>query len=240
MATTYSIPSTPPAYALQMLQMQNALAAQMAQLTSYQQALGGYVATTTASTTTNAIGTYVPMQQYAGTGQLGTPGPNPYAIQTMAPRQLLGRDVRLDDGTARTVHLPDGTLIEVAADGSFEIHDENATVIYRANRVRAFNAFLNASDKIEAFIGFCGEHGVRQDEMLDLPLRLFIGWLVIEAAKADNEPEPPVALIPDLRKVAAPRCHSCRRFISFAAKRAHVEFCGPRCFERHYARLEAA
>ena len=181
------------------------------------------------TTTISTVGNYLPQTLGAMQGIS-----NPY----IAPRTAPEPHIRLRDGDERTIHLPDGTVIKVAADGSFEIDDDKAQVIYRANRIRAFNAFLNASDKIEAFIAFCGQHGVRQNELFDLPIRLFIGWLVIEAAKADNEPEPQdVTLIPDLRKAGAPRCHSCRRFIAFAAKRAHIEFCGPRCFERHYARI---
>jgi hypothetical protein len=144
----------------------------------------------------------------------------------------LPQEITVPEGRARTIWLPDGTEIDVQKGGSFEIKDQNAKVIYRANRIRDFNPFLNASDKLEDFIRYCGDQGVRQGEVLQLPISLFIGWLVLEAAKADREPEPDIKLIPDLRKQSAPRCGACGRFIRLAWKRAKIEFCGTPCFER--------
>jgi hypothetical protein len=144
------------------------------------------------------------------------------------------------DGQACKLSLPDGTIIDVKANGSFEIQDKAAKVIYRANRVRDFNPFLNASDKIEEFIAFCGEHGVRQGEMLELPLNLFIGWLVLEAAKADREPEPSLPLLADLRKRAFSRCRSCGRFMKETMAAKKIEFCASSCFERTYQKALAA
>jgi hypothetical protein len=124
----------------------------------------------------------------------------------------------------------------VLADGSFTVIDKDAKVIYRASRVRDFNPFINVSDRIEEFIAFCGEQGVRKGEMLELPLSLFIGWLVIQAAKADQEPEPAVPLLPDLRKRITPRCPGCGRFTLADLRVRKIEFCAPPCFERHYRR----
>lgn len=215
---------------------------QMAQTQGYQgttNALTTWVSTsaTTASTT---IGHYIP---YTATNQglaqaaLGM-GPNPYAGVPAPWRDP--RLVDIPDGVERTISLPDGSKIEVAANGSYKILDDGAKVVYRANRVRAFNAFINASDKIEDFIAFCGEHGVRRGEIMDLPIRLFIGWLVLEAAKADGEDEPEevgVRLLPDLREAAVPRCTRCQRFLSFAKKRVGIDFCGTGCFDRHYVAM---
>jgi hypothetical protein len=148
-------------------------------------------------------------------------------------------EIWVSDGKEKTIHLPDGTIIEVKADGSFEIFDKDAKVIYRANRIREFNPFINASDKIEEFIRFCGAHRVRQNEMIDLPLKHFIAWLVVEAARADQEPTPSVPLIPDLRKQTSPQCVCCGRFIPRRFKQSGVEFCKPKCFEVHYQRATA-
>jgi hypothetical protein len=136
--------------------------------------------------------------------------------------------------------LPDGTLIDVKADGSYEINDSKATVVYRANRVREFNRYLNASDLLEAFIRFCGKEArVRRTEMLGLPIKLFIAWLVMEAAKADKEPEPDdIKLIPDLRKAAQPRCRCCNHFVSLDRHRAGLAFCSTPCFETAQARVQ--
>lgn len=136
-------------------------------------------------------------------------------------------------GEAATIKLPDGSFIEVLPDGSYSIIDKDAKVTYRANRVRDFNSFINASDKVEAFIRFCGEQGVRQGEMLDLPIHLFIKWLIIEAARADNEPEPDVPLLTDLRKAALPRCRCCGRFISPKKTQKGMFFCSGVCYDRY-------
>lgn len=144
--------------------------------------------------------------------------------------------IKLTDGQARTIELPDGTIIDVKADGSFTINDKDAKVIYRASRMRDFNPFINVSDRLEEFIDFCGKQGVRQGEMLELPLSLFIGWLVIQAAKADKEPEPPVALLPDLRRRIVPRCPGCGRFTLSNLRAKRIEFCAPACFDHHYQR----
>lgn len=146
------------------------------------------------------------------------------------------RDLVVPDRQSAHITLPDGTKINVDKDGSFEINDQAAKVIYRASRIREFNPFVNASDKIEDFIRFCGDQGVRQGEMLDLPIKLFIGWLIIEAAKADHEPEPDVPLIPDLRRHTTPRCIGCGRFIRRDAAAKDVMYCQSACFEMHHSR----
>lgn len=142
------------------------------------------------------------------------------------------RDLVVPDRQSAHITLPDGTKINVDKDGSFEINDQAAKVIYRASRIREFNPFVNASDKIEDFIRFCGDQGIRQGEMLDLPIKLFIGWLIIEAAKADREPEPDVPLIPDLRRHTTPRCLGCGRFIRRDAATKGLFYCSSGCLEK--------
>ena len=139
-------------------------------------------------------------------------------------------------GQAYTLNLPDGAKLKVETDGSYQLRDENARITYRACRIRAFNSFLNASDKIEAFIRFCGQAGVRKNEMLKLPLDLFVSWLVLEAAKADGEPEPNILLLPDLRKRQKPRC-LCGRFLKRSLFAAGVAYCSGACLDRHLVKL---
>lgn len=146
--------------------------------------------------------------------------------------------LEVKDGAQFNLALPDGTVIFIKPDGSFQIEDADAKVIYRANRVRNFNTFLNASDRMEEFIAFCAQAGVKQDEMLKLPLKLFVQWLALEAAKADNEPAPPVALLPDLRRRAKPRC-TCGRFLSRRHVAAGLSHCRPVCFEGALTRIAA-
>ena len=172
--------------------------------------------------------------------QLGNPitQQNINNILFIAKQDLSNDNFEVKDGEACVIKLPDDTVIDVKSDGSFDIQDKNAKVIYRANRVRNFNSFINASDKLEDFIKFCGQHGVRKEEMLQLPINLFIGWLILEAAKADKEPEPSIPLLPNLKKYVRPRC-KCGRFISFDFVKKHIEFCGPLCFNKYYNKMVA-
>lgn len=148
---------------------------------------------------------------------------------------LLANGFRLPDGMKSIIELPDGTKIEVKVDGSYEIKDADAKVVYRANRMREFNPFLNASDKLENFIQFCRQQGIRKDEMLQLPINLFIGWLILEAAKADAEPEPEeIKLLPALKKIISPHCKACGKFIRHELVKRQINFCKPTCFEKYY------
>jgi len=140
------------------------------------------------------------------------------------------------DGEQCEIVLPDGTVIDVKPDGSYTIEDKDAKIVYRANRLRDFNPFINVSDRLEEFIAFCGDQGVRRGEMLEIPIKLFIAWIALEAARADREPEPDLKLLPDLRRRALPRCPACQRFVSAAKRAVRIEFCAPACFERHFNR----
>lgn len=80
---------------------------------------------------------------------------------------------------------------------------------------RTFNKYINASDMLEDFIKYLGEHGVKQSEFMGLPIELFIKWLIIKACEADNE-EPNVTLeLPSPRK--QPRCLGCQKYMPMAA-----------------------
>lgn len=144
------------------------------------------------------------------------------------PMYMMPDRIKLNVGHARTITFPDGTIIDFAADGSFKIQDENAKVIYKAARCHDFNPFLNASDKLEEFIQFCGTVGIRQGDMLEIPIRSFVQWLVIEAAKADGDE--PKALL-ELPNYSIPRCRSCGRFMSPQLKADRIEFCRAECLE---------
>lgn len=180
------------------------------------------------ASTGNSIG------QTAGTGPLTWVNDADWV--NVAPR-LAGK-VKVYDGQACQIELPDGAVLDVKKDGSYTIADKDAKVTYRANRVRDFNRFMNVSDRLEEFVKFCGAQGVHKEDMLVLPLKLFVAWLVIEAAKADKTPPPAeVKLLPDLRKAVTPRCPGCGKFLPHYAQAIQVPFCAPPCFERHYNRM---
>jgi len=85
--------------------------------------------------------------------------------------------------------LPDGALLDIDDLGNYKIQDQHAKVIYRANRVREFNRYLNASDLLEAFIDDVGKlDGVDQTQVLRLPIEAFINWLILQAATKDGDP----------------------------------------------------
>lgn len=97
---------------------------------------------------------------------------------------------------------------------------------------REFNRYINASDLMEEFIGYLNTVGVRQGEVMDLPVELFIKWLIIRACEEDQE-EPNVSLELPARRTPQPRCAGCQRFLRRDTKLA---LCGPACatlaFER--------
>lgn len=144
--------------------------------------------------------------------------------------EVIPDHIQLSVGKGRRISFPDGTEIWFKVDGSFEIEDKNAKVIYKAARCLDFNPFINASDKLEEFIKFCGEVGVRQGDMLGIPIRSFVQWLVIEAAKADGEEASALLALPK-PDIGMPRCRTCKRFISPLLKADGIEFCRPICLE---------
>lgn len=146
-----------------------------------------------------------------------------------------GRLLKVKKGMACTIQLPDGSCVFIQADGSYEIrHTDNTVVRRKPIRLLEFNRFINASDLLEEFIKDLGVCGVKQDEVLNIPIELFINWLVIRAAEQDGE-EPPED-IPKLETVAKykpPQCKTCGRFISKRRKEAGMLFCNSEHFKRY-------
>lgn len=127
-----------------------------------------------------------------------------------------------------SLETPDGTIINVDNNGNIEIKDDNAKIVYKANRIREFNRFLNASDLLEDFIRFIGSKGVKQDEVLNIPIEVFINWLIIEAAVVDGE-EPP--MLP-LNNKEYPRCLTCGKFIKKSLAQV-AKFCNPDHYSKY-------
>lgn len=156
-------------------------------------------------------------------------------------------------GETADIELPDGARLQVSADGSYRIEDKDAKITYRANRVREFNRFLNASDLLVKFIGYLNSLHLNQKEALALPIDLFIAWLIIEAAKADDEEpqqeeiakldtlmrqhvriDPPVPAL--ALPAPMPRC-LCGRFMARQRKSIGLLFCSGAHMDRYEKKL---
>lgn len=102
--------------------------------------------------------------------------------------------------------------------------------VHRA-KPTGFNRYVNASDLMEEFIAYCGEHGTRQSEMKEMPVDLFIKWLIIRACEEDQE-DPNVTLEIPHRK--QPRCLGCQRYLKRDSRvPLHNDGCAARYFAKH-------
>lgn len=150
------------------------------------------------------------------------------------PPKWLGLEV----GDTLTLELPDGSILKVDKLGNYKINDKDAKVTYSANRVREFNKYLNASDLMEGFIKYVKTLDVTQSEFFDLPIDLFIKWLVIEAARADGEDfKIDQQLLEESfqskRKIIRRKCLDCGRFISHKLHKIGVNFCDSAHMDRY-------
>jgi hypothetical protein len=156
---------------------------------------------------------------------------------------------RLDVRGPKDIHLPDGTVIALDRNGNFVIQDKDARVKYAANRNRNFNPFVNAGDQAARFIEYVRTiyPALRKKEAGELPLALFIQWLIVEAAERDHDPVPedvtPLREDRLLQAVVQPRCAypSCNRFIRKTYVAAGFNYCKlPRPCAVEHQRLLAA
>jgi len=151
----------------------------------------------------------------------------------------------LKDGNEITIEMPDGTLIQMQKNGNFTVDDKDSKVVYKGNRIREFNRFINASDLLQEFICFLGKQGLRQSEVLSVPIELFVSWLVPQAAEADGEENPedivPVENHPKFieckKKVMAGKCLRCGRFISSNKVKTGFNFCNIDHAQEHCERF---
>lgn len=140
-----------------------------------------------------------------------------------------GGTVQITNSTAGTVNIPVQfmTASQPAMISLFPYNPDSCLPIRRPPPLE-FNRYINASDLMEEFIKFLGEHRVKKGQVMSLPLELFIKWLIIQACEADHE-EPNVVLeLPAPKKV---RCQQCRRFM---AKNSPLLLHGGVCAERFY------
>jgi len=140
-----------------------------------------------------------------------------------------------------TYKLPDGGKLIIDLDGNYRVDDSDAKVVYQANRIRDFSPYLNASDMLAKFVEYVGTLGVRRDDVLHLPIRLFVSWLVIEAAERDGDELPEdITPVPEDRalvEVVKPRCLYCGRYVRRIHARYRFPFCNPLHANSHLERL---
>lgn len=184
---------------------------------------------TSALTVYNGIGNTT---LYTGTGQVINSFDN-----SINGFDQLQKHLKLNSGTARVIELPDGTKINVDADGNFSIDDKDSKVVYKASRLREFNKYMNASDLIEDFIRDVGKLGVTQGQLLKIPINALFVWLVAKAAEADGEvpPEdvPKLEMLPEVRNNLLPKCKCCGRFLSLQKHRLGINFCNSDHMDAH-------
>lgn len=220
----------------------------------------GNVFNTTSATTAT---TYLSNCLWGGSGQsLGSPTtdfasshiyparPEFLSLESAQKLILSSGKLIVPPGKSLEVFLPDRSILRVTKDGNFKISDENSRVVYRANRLREFNRYINSSDLMEEFIRDLDRIGATSERALQIPIEVFINWLILKAAEADGDPPPagvkpikelislpvtngsssqPAALLPPprVRMISSPpRCRYCGRFINVRGFLAGVDFCG--------------
>lgn len=139
--------------------------------------------------------------------------------------------------------MPDGSTLHVDQYGNYKILDQDSKVVYKANRIREFNPYVSAADLVESFIKEVGRiDGVKQTEVLGLPIEAFINWLILQAAKKDGDS---IDGLPSVENAlpapipALPRCLDCGRFLSRAWAAMRVTFCS-QSHMRHYESKQRA
>jgi len=128
--------------------------------------------------------------------------------------------------------MKDGTIIKIDENLNHTILDQNAKVIYKGNRIREFNKYINASDLLEQFITDMGKLGAKQSNILSTPIEIFINWLILKAAQQDGDtlPEPP-------KLIRKPKCKLCGKFILQQLADKGFNFCNPSHSETYFLQL---
>jgi len=128
------------------------------------------------------------------------------------------------------LELPDGTIIDIEDQYRWKVYEDNAKVTREACRIQAFNRFLNASEMLEAFIKDCAPVGIKQNQILKVPVEAFINWLIFKAAEHDGDVLP--------SRKWSHRCGFCQKFIPKQLVAMGVNFCGSKHLDRYLQRNE--
>jgi len=146
----------------------------------------------------------------------------------------IGVDLKLSPGN--NFQLPNGYELIIDKLGNFEIKKpDDQKIIYKACTIREFNKYVNASDLLEEFILFLGEKGVKQKDVLNTPVELFITWLVYKAAIQDHLDDNEIVnkLEHKTKNVIYHRCKFCGRFISQKLVDIGINFCNEVHMRKH-------
>jgi len=136
----------------------------------------------------------------------------------------------------QTYELPDGSKLEIDDMGNYKIKDKSAKVTYQACKIRAFNRYINASDLLEEFIKDMGKLGAKQNDILNLPLELFINWLICTSAEADGDPYDDVPKLPG-KIIRKDRCRCCGWFIPNHLRRQDLLFYAPDHYDKYLQKV---
>ena len=87
-------------------------------------------------------------------------------------------------------NLPGGAVLKIAADNSYVIDDSNHKIVHKANPNPDFNEAFCVSEVLEQFMDYVAKLQLTKEQFMELPIRLFMLWLIIESCKKDGEPVP--------------------------------------------------
>ena len=195
-----------------------------------------YITSTASSTSSTASYVYTGTTSgTTGTTSIGTGGNLTWNYNDIDYAPIVQR-LSLQKGTK--YKLPDGSKLEIDNNGNFIINDKDAKVTYKTNNIKEFNKFINSSDLLELFIKDCGDLGAKQNQILDIPIELFINWLIISAAKADGDEPPSESLKLLTQARMTPHCKCCGKFITKMKDSNGIHFCNSRCLDKFEKKLE--
>lgn len=182
-------------------------------------------------------------------GYIGTSASALTTLSTIPTNSIVYyTDIELDNklsGNIKVDHnskleLPDGTIIDLDNSGNFEIIDKDAKIIYKANRTREFNKFINASDLLENFIKDLGKVNIRQGEVLNIPIEMFINWIIHKSAEQDGDSVPNNIPALNNNKYKHPKCKCCGRFIKKELVSKGLNFCNGNHYQKYIERLNGS
>lgn len=149
------------------------------------------------------------------------------------------KDIHIPSGhrSEAVFTLPNGVQIKLHLDDSIEIDESNGTQLYKSSPTRNFNKYLNASDLLEDFVQYCAEEKMSRKDFSEIPISLFIYWLIVKAAEADGDDTsdvlPLLTTTVNNTKNHRHRCRCCGKFLSKRHLENQIHFCSTDHMQRH-------